>query len=156
MAIHHKAMLWMEGDIYVIPPKCGITSLIRANDVLRVSSLNDRPYNKIILVTRSPQDRLVSAWRNKWPDLTWEEFADMVLDTPDENVDIHLRPQSWFLGGVVPDEVRTIASVAEHKPRNRIPWLNRSDSELFTVGTYRKDEILAYYAEDGILFNQRR
>jgi len=69
----------------------------------------------IFAFVRNPYDRLYSAYKNKVLQplesgaknilinhgitlgMSFESFVDIVCDIPDENIDRHLRSQSWFL-----------------------------------------------------------
>lgn len=93
----YPAYVLVGEDVITLIPKVGTTSLSKAGEIKR--SPKRWPGNPVALI-REPFDRLVSAYCMRYRQHTFEDFLEAVVRHPDiESVDLHVRPQYWFLAG---------------------------------------------------------
>ena len=140
----------------------------------------------IFSFVRNPYSRIYSAYKNKvilplerggenifynhgiTLGMDFESFVDKICTIPDQNIDRHLRSQSWFLtfeDKLIPDYIGHLETFAtdweklsnkfglpEAEQKNRTENIdNKNISEHFTLET--KEKIRARYHKDFILFN---
>jgi hypothetical protein len=140
--------------LFVVPLKNGWTTVAKwceEHGEVEIEDEHLSSYPDITFVVRNPDERLLSAWRNQFPDFTIEEVIDAVIDLPFTERNIHLAPQSWFFGDLVPTRVMDIKQLATEL---LMPRRNTSDASGFTLPDYRRDELRAAYAADWLLFEE--
>lgn len=140
----------------------------------------------IFAFVRNPLSRVYSCYRNKvinpkragkkdilcnrefYYDMDFADFVDAIDNIPDDILDRHLRPQSWFLGdeqGLLPDFIGKlenfnadwdIISDRYHLPKP-IHWNKTGSSKSITDVCTREsmEKLVRRYADDIRLFDYR-
>ena len=155
--------LWRKGTH-------GETRMIAAED-----ALERRGNHFIFSFVRNPFDRLVSAYNNKLIEnemistamqkmglqrnMAFKDFLEVVADTPDSDLDVHLLPQSSILcvgQAPVPGFIGCMEAMADHwqllRKRMRqagLPALGKLPSK--NVRREGKSDLSGYFANDGFI-----
>lgn len=97
--------------LYIFPPKCAQTSLRKwacfaHESPVRFDKVPALSHYTIVMSVRNPFHRFVSAWQNKYPNVSFDALLKQAISTQDMALDIHLQAQSYYLdlaGIDVPD-----------------------------------------------------
>lgn len=88
--------------LYVLPPKCAQTSLRlwigpEVESPVRFEKVPALRDYLVVMSVRNPYHRFVSAWRNKFSNVTFDALLNHALGHGDMALDIHLQSQSHLL-----------------------------------------------------------
>ena len=108
----------------------------------------------VIMVTRHPLARVVSAWHNKFSHIPFSQFVAQITAIPDEHIDIHAQSQSFLVrdgtgGYLTPDyrydisELSRMAQELRGDHRGGVaPWLSPVAPVTNSTGKGNKWETL--------------
>jgi hypothetical protein len=115
-AKRHFAQEYVNGDIWITVPRCGLQStrdFTGQNQVLEVLAADgqqgvvslDYVYDRqeagqrVIMCVRDPIERIQSAYNYTWiwrDSMTFEEFVEGIAALSDEDVDMHMKSQHYY------------------------------------------------------------
>lgn len=108
------------GVLWVVPPKCGSNTMgASVGHELDLTRSEAQAWSgDVVLVTRHPWDRLVAAKHSVLDGKTdFQMWADWwILGRPPEQMNEHVRPVWWYLGGLTPTTVLHLDRIGSEWP----------------------------------------
>jgi hypothetical protein len=157
----------LHHTVWVFPPKCAQTALrkwvgksnpgvISPVPFVNARTMINRHHYRLVMSVRNPASRIVSAWKNKWPQLSLREVVMTACSRTDYALDLHLQSQMYLLRCLertVPDIALRVGPELGAMCQ-ALPWMQDSPAKENVSGS-RLDDFVALPTEVTDLFYER-